>query len=329
MMISKFCYVFHQQEMHDLKIHITTKGVRFQHTDDTLPFPQIGFLTDNEKTERYDVNHRRFDKLTAAPTVTMSLKNMRAFISVANATRTALEYNPSHMPGHINQVALMYADAINISGDESGIKMLNTIKRRPEKLTFCSTDDEQTGLVQQDIRISVAEAFAGLTMTSVHENRMYMAIGYATAALFKHASALPLVHCARIMAVSKQNMSIAEHLTRWVILPYYLRTGNAANHACEMRIWGPAYIEVFSQLPEELIHNTRLMTHDMAGKKGVVEGKYKNSKFVRKVCATCCKGTLEHEKVKACSRCRMVYYCGKECQRAHWPQHKHECRRGV
>jgi hypothetical protein len=29
--------------------------------------------------------------------------------------------------------------------------------------------------------------------------------------------------------------------------------------------------------------------------------------------------------LKACGRCRRVYYCDAACQRAHWPRHKAEC----
>ena len=28
-----------------------------------------------------------------------------------------------------------------------------------------------------------------------------------------------------------------------------------------------------------------------------------------------------------CDRCRMAFYCGVECQRAHWPEHKAECKK--
>jgi hypothetical protein len=40
-----------------------------------------------------------------------------------------------------------------------------------------------------------------------------------------------------------------------------------------------------------------------------------------KACANC--GSRQ-ARLK-CSRCEMVRYCCKECQRAHWPQHRVEC----
>jgi hypothetical protein len=44
----------------------------------------------------------------------------------------------------------------------------------------------------------------------------------------------------------------------------------------------------------------------------------------RRVCSMC-GVTLEH-KLRVCTRCRTAAYCGRECQAAHWPVHKIECR---
>ena len=32
-------------------------------------------------------------------------------------------------------------------------------------------------------------------------------------------------------------------------------------------------------------------------------------------------------KLKVCEGCRNARYCGRQCQKAHWKQHKKECRR--
>ena len=45
------------------------------------------------------------------------------------------------------------------------------------------------------------------------------------------------------------------------------------------------------------------------------------------VCANCGKGEEESFKLKACTACKMVKYCNRECQIAHRPQHKKECKR--
>ena len=41
-------------------------------------------------------------------------------------------------------------------------------------------------------------------------------------------------------------------------------------------------------------------------------------------CSQCGKGS---QKNSTCSRCKSVYYCGRECQKAAWAGHKKECKR--
>ncbi len=48
-----------------------------------------------------------------------------------------------------------------------------------------------------------------------------------------------------------------------------------------------------------------------------------NAMGSRNKCAGCGKEAVG---LRACARCRSVYYCSRECQAAAWPQHKRECR---
>lgn len=45
----------------------------------------------------------------------------------------------------------------------------------------------------------------------------------------------------------------------------------------------------------------------------------------RSLCAQCRRNPTLH-KLSHCARCMKVSYCSKECQIAHWPLHKQECR---
>ena len=45
------------------------------------------------------------------------------------------------------------------------------------------------------------------------------------------------------------------------------------------------------------------------------------------ICANCGKGEEEGHKLKKCNACMMVKYCSRECQIAHRPQHKKECKK--
>ena len=44
-------------------------------------------------------------------------------------------------------------------------------------------------------------------------------------------------------------------------------------------------------------------------------------------CANCNKGEENSRKLKSCAACKLVKYCSRDCQIAHRPQHKKECRR--
>jgi len=44
-------------------------------------------------------------------------------------------------------------------------------------------------------------------------------------------------------------------------------------------------------------------------------------------CANCGKGEEEGSNLKSCAACKLVKYCSRECQQAHRPQHKKECRK--
>jgi len=45
------------------------------------------------------------------------------------------------------------------------------------------------------------------------------------------------------------------------------------------------------------------------------------------ICANCGKGEENGKSLKACTACKMVKYCNRECQIAHRSQHKKECKK--
>ena len=44
-------------------------------------------------------------------------------------------------------------------------------------------------------------------------------------------------------------------------------------------------------------------------------------------CANCGKGEENSGDLKVCAACKMVKYCNRECQLAHHPEHKQECKK--
>ena len=53
----------------------------------------------------------------------------------------------------------------------------------------------------------------------------------------------------------------------------------------------------------------------------------KNSNPERKICGKCSatEGSEIAPRLRSCSRCGLVFYCSRDCQRAHWTDHKQTC----
>ena len=67
---------------------------------------------------------------------------------------------------------------------------------------------------------------------------------------------------------------------------------------------------------------------ELAKESGVDEANimFSEGRQVRRVCAACGKGYLQISGLKECARCKKVCYCDASCQRAHWKEHKKQCR---
>jgi len=63
---------------------------------------------------------------------------------------------------------------------------------------------------------------------------------------------------------------------------------------------------------------------EVMGKLSTADNKDGNDASVS-VCANC--GSKEVNSLKSCTACKMVKYCNRDCQIAHRPQHKKECRK--
>ena len=55
----------------------------------------------------------------------------------------------------------------------------------------------------------------------------------------------------------------------------------------------------------------------------------KDNNKVPVVCANCGKGEESSDSLKACTACKLVKYCNRDCQIAHRPQHKKACKKRV
>ena len=77
-------------------------------------------------------------------------------------------------------------------------------------------------------------------------------------------------------------------------------------------------------LPYELAATAASLQERFDGKYGVIRARFKGMSFVEKLCKVCGKGA-NGERLRCCSKCRKIYYCGKECQHKDWASHKPAC----
>ena len=59
---------------------------------------------------------------------------------------------------------------------------------------------------------------------------------------------------------------------------------------------------------------------------GLINTHIVNDQLAERQCAACgIWQTHSSKKLERCSKCLLVYYCGKECQRKDWRKHKGGC----
>jgi hypothetical protein len=67
----------------------------------------------------------------------------------------------------------------------------------------------------------------------------------------------------------------------------------------------------------------KCMAHGMQAKLMTAKEKWN-------LCASCDKyEAIGGPKFPECARCKLVLYCGKDCQRNHWPEHRKMCKHGA
>jgi hypothetical protein len=335
-MFQRFTYIFSAVGLTDLKVGVSDFGssnckVYFVQERSHYPSPRNGFFCVDDDINRYKENvvtHRTV--MNSQPVIDpVPFETIEAFLSLGNSNRAIMEQRGND-PVDFDRVRTIYSNCIRLSRDESARKILDMINMRTECITFCSTDDDETALVPEKIRMVVAEAFAGLAMVAIHQNRCLQAIGFATAALSKHPSALTFVNCARMVSSARKDMRAVMYFTEMVILPFFYRTKDAALHSLydrEMGIWDPVVQKSLSKLPPTLASAAQSMISRFSGQYGVMKARLIGGTFVERSCKVCGKG-FEGEKLFRCAGCERVYYCGKGCQQAHWKEHKAGCSAG-
>ena len=246
------------------------------------------------------------------------IQHATACVQIANCNRTVIERRDP--PRAFSSCRKFYMNAIYITNDDSAIKILQTVLRHPDRITFFSTDDGRSGLVPERILMIVAEAFAGLSMVCMHDGDWKGSVSFAVAALCKHSCALPFVNCVRIVAEGFGDKEAVLALTEYAILPFLRRTDMTAIFDDELKIWcgfvGPSFSDEVVKIAKNIF------TQTLTKEPWVIRGKLVGGVFVEKKCGKC--GNKEGGLMR-CARCCKMYYCSVECQQSDYRDHRASC----
>ena len=139
---------------------------------------------------------------------------------------------------------------------------------------------------------------------------------------------LPLIMSSTASALSLSESGktyyMFKEVSTKVLLPLMLRMKRQDLYDAELSLIDPDQQSKCAQFAQDLVThiNTRLSSPAPLAtvRTHVVDGK-----IIERNCAACGVWDRTGDNHRRCNACKLVYYCGKECQKAHWKLHKSVC----
>jgi hypothetical protein len=316
-MFRRLFYIYPALGITDLKVGCSDFGspdceVCFIQEESHHPHPRIGFYCVEKDTARVNDNMAIYTStMGMLPLVEDApIGTIEAFLSVANIARASFECgNGAGIDvDDLDEICRIYTHSIYLSRDANAVQVMEMIRSSESSITFDPVNFVTGVPFPEKILAAVAEAFAGLAMIAIHRKNFPRAACYAVAALSKHASALPFINCARIVACARNDLETVMLLTGMVIIPFLIRSNNTGLYEKELSLWDPKIQANMLELPKIIVPGGRNV-------------KFIGDVFVEKLCKVCKKG-INGEKLFRCGGCGAVYYCSKACQLGDWTSHK-------
>jgi hypothetical protein len=205
--------------------------------------------------------------------------------------------------------------------DPSG--MYNAILKDPSKVILRFFPDEQT---TPFVLRRLSHIFAGMAVCELLGQERPFAKYLSLASLAVGFGGLRALELACVLRTLPQMLAcywsdrsdgphlfdLGQHVTERVLLPLMVQQGRRDLFAVELdlvqRVFG-----------ESRRRDCKRFAVDIIGRGPQAESGCMLDDMRK--CAAC--GTVAGD--LRCARCRKVFYCGKECQRAHWREHKADC----
>ena len=269
-------------------------------------------------------------------------------LSLKDSPATANEFNAAHVQscetvGHVircnacfepreserralfNTAISIYEGVIHAARHPSFIHWLKKMNKRPGQAQAMRPLPLDCLLpLPFDLRRVIADTFAGMALCYLNlgdegEPRF---VSCMSGSVVISSSPLELAATLRHFPLMMTQIASSEDeglkyrrlmlkVTHGILLPTMLREGRQDLFDFEMEI-----VQDRGMCPQ--IERLAIGLTQGTGRARVV-----GFEIVEHKCAAC----GDASKCSRCSRCGLVYYCGKECQRAHWKEHKAACRK--
>lgn len=233
--------------------------------------------------------------------------------------KASVESDPERRKRLLRRAEFMYEAALRMVGHRTVLLMLDRMIRHPDEVYVVRVNDSADSMSHYLKRL-ITSSFAGLAICAMYLNDFPRFGSCASlAAGWDDVGGIFALNTIRVIAILDNRLEMYLFLTRNVLLPYLMRTNRAAIVEEELR----------TCVPDEIVDGTRDMVMALATRFGGpippegthVRTRIIDGRVVERLCVVC----DATGKVRHCARCKAVYYCSKECQVAHWPEHKAMC----
>jgi hypothetical protein len=233
--------------------------------------------------------------------------------------KASVEKDPERRARLIKRANFMYEAGLRMVGHRTILLMLDRMARHPDEVYVVRIND-RVDSISRFLRRFISSSFVGLAICAIYENNFARFGSFSSLAVgWDDIGGVFGLNTARVIAVLSDRLDMYLFATRNVLMPYLVRTGRESVFADELRLC------VSGRVRRDM-HSTVMALAARFGGPVPPEGTHVRTRIVggrmvEKMCAVC----DSTGKVRHCARCRAIYYCSKECQQAHWAEHRVMC----
>jgi hypothetical protein len=263
--------------------------------------------------------------------------------SVAHTTRIAAchEPNPDRRQREFKKAYDIYEGVIFTLHHQAYTNTLLSIRKGLKKATFVHPNAEMDTFTPQAKRL-LSHCFAGMALCALMgEGSLIKYVSLVSISVCpiscEHAvqlagvfRLLPLLMVTKPVSIetfvhATRLEKMHQVITEKILLPQIKRMGRDDLLAVELSYIHPDNRAECAQFAEDIARRIVTRIASPAPLTSVFT-RVIDGKILERNCAACGVWDRTGKSYRRCSRCMGVYYCGTECQKAHWKAHKADCK---